>query len=118
MGIYHFNRGKDELIDLNLNEQQEKVSTFINNQLSANNLAIFIGSGCSTGAIPLMSTTMKKILEENDLVLYYVKIFLDSREIKEFVKYLEARENKITQETERKSIDIIKKIYTMKNLKI
>lgn len=109
MGIYHFNRGKDELIDLNLNEQQEKVSTFINNQLSANNLAIFIGSGCSTGAIPLMSTTMKKILEENDLVLYYVKIFLDSREIKEFVKYLEARENKITQETERKSIDIIKK---------
>ncbi|ELV2884385.1 SIR2 family protein, partial [Staphylococcus pseudintermedius] len=57
MVIYHLNENKDLLEDLNLNEKPKQISEFINRQLSANNLAIFIGSGCSTGAIPLMSTT-------------------------------------------------------------
>ena len=77
MEIYHLNKGKDVLKDLSLKEKQEQVSTFINKQLSANNLAIFIGSGCSTGAIPLMSTTMRNILEKNEDVLEYVKKFLN-----------------------------------------
>ncbi|MDP4448585.1 hypothetical protein [Staphylococcus hyicus] len=94
MKIYHFNKDKDVLKDLNLNEKPKQISEFINRQLSANNLAIFIGSGCSTGAIPLMSTTMRNILEEDEYVLEYVKKFLNSKEIKEFKKYLEELENK------------------------
>ncbi len=94
MVIYHLNENKDLLEDLNLNEKPKQISEFINRQLSANNLAIFIGSGCSTGAIPLMSTTMRNILEEDEYVLEYVKKFLNSKEIKEFKKYLEELENK------------------------
>ncbi|EHS73759.1 hypothetical protein IS160_1528, partial [Staphylococcus aureus subsp. aureus IS-160] len=52
MGIYHLNKDKDVLTDLKSNEKQEQVATFINKHLSANNLTIFIGSGCSTGAVP------------------------------------------------------------------
>ncbi|MGV3225034.1 hypothetical protein ACEE78_09725 [Staphylococcus hyicus] len=97
MKIYHFNKDKDVLKDLNLNEKPKQISEFINRQLSANNLAIFIGSGCSTGAIPLMSTTMRNILEEDEYVLEYVKKFLNSKEIKEFKKYLEELEKKKTR---------------------
>ncbi|MEB6570499.1 SIR2 family protein [Staphylococcus auricularis] len=100
MVIYHLNENKDLLEDLNLNEKPKQISEFINRQLSANNLAIFIGSGCSTGAIPLMSTTMRNILEEDEYVLKYVKKFLNSKEIKEFKKYLEELENKKKQDKE------------------
>lgn len=98
MGIYHLNKDKDVLTDLKSNEKQEQVATFINKHLSANNLTIFIGSGCSTGAVPLMSTTMKNILEENESVLNYVKKFLNSKGIKEFIKYVEEQERKNTRE--------------------
>ncbi|MFZ8385300.1 SIR2 family protein, partial [Staphylococcus aureus] len=75
--------------------------------LSANNLTIFIGSGCSTGAVPLMSTTMKNILEENESVLNYVKKFLNSKGIKEFIKYVEEQEQEKIQEKERKALHTI-----------
>ncbi|WP_239734613.1 SIR2 family protein [Mammaliicoccus sp. G-M28] len=107
MEFYHLNGDKDLLEGLNTKEKQEQVSTFINKQLSANNLAVFIGSGCSTGAIPLMSITMKSILEERDIVLQYVKNFLDLKEIKEFTNYLEARVTEKTQEKEIKTLDMI-----------
>lgn len=117
MGIYHLNKDKDVLKDLNLNEKQEQVSTFINKQLSANNLAIFIGSGCSTGAVPLMSTTMKNILEENESVLNYVEKFLNTRGIKEFIKYLEERENEKIQVKERRTLHTIKNQLYAENFK-
>lgn len=108
MEIYHLNKGKDVLKDLSLKEKQEQVSTFINKQLSANNLAIFIGSGCSTGAIPLMSTTMRNILEKNEDVLEYVKKFLNSKEIKEFKKYIDEQESGKIQDKEKKELHKIK----------
>lgn len=108
MEIYHLNKGKDVLKDLSLKEKQEQVSTFINKQLSANNLAIFIGSGCSTGAIPLMSTTMRNILEKNEDVLEYVKKFLNSKEIKEFKKYIDEQESGKIQDKEKKELRKIK----------
>lgn len=117
MEIYHLNKDKNVLKDLNLNEKQEQISTFINKQLSANNLAIFIGSGCSTGAIPLMSNTMRSILEENEKVLEYVKKFLNSKEIKEFKKYLEELENKKKQDKEINDLQIIKEQLDNKDFK-
>lgn len=108
MEIYHLNKGKDVLKDLSLKEKQEQVSTFINKQLSANNLAIFIGSGCSAGAIPLMSTTMRNILEKNEDVLEYVKKFLNSKEIKEFKKYIDEQESGKIQDKEKKELHKIK----------
>lgn len=104
MEIYHFNKDKDVLEDLSLKEKQEQVSTFINKQLSANNLAIFIGSGCSTGAIPLMSTTMRNILEKNKDVLKYVKKFLNSKKIKEFKNYIDKQDSEKKQYKEKKEL--------------
>ncbi|HDT9051910.1 TPA: SIR2 family protein, partial [Staphylococcus pseudintermedius] len=92
MTIYHFNRDKDELEGLNISEQHDRISTFINKQLSANNLVIFLGSGCSTNAVPLMSQTMRKILD-NNIVMNQVKKFLDSKEINEFVQFIESNRN-------------------------
>ncbi|MDO6573597.1 SIR2 family protein [Staphylococcus pasteuri_A] len=94
MTIYHINKEKDELEGLTLKEQHEKISTFINKQLSSNNLSIFIGSGCSTGAVPLMRETMEKILEKEQ-VLKQVKLFLDSKEISEFDRYVRNKDNEI-----------------------
>ncbi|MCG1191027.1 SIR2 family protein [Staphylococcus epidermidis] len=108
MEIYHFNKDKDVLEDLSLKEKQEQVSTFINKQLSANNLAIFIGSGCSTGAIPLMSTTMRNILEKNKDVLKYVKKFLNSKKIKEFKNYIDKQDSEKKQYKEKKELRKIK----------
>lgn len=65
MGIYHLNKDKDVLTDLKSNEKQEQVATFINKHLSANNLTIFIGSGCSTGAVPYL---LKSTLNLNIMV--------------------------------------------------
>ncbi|UXT62716.1 SIR2 family protein [Staphylococcus aureus] len=117
MEIYHFNENKDLLKDLNVNEKPKQISKFINRQLSANNLAIFIGSGCSTGAIPLMSTTMRNILEENESVLNYVKKVLNSKGIKEFIKYVEERENEKIQEKERKALHTIMDQLEAENFK-
>ena len=117
MGIYHLNKDKDVLTDLTSNEKKEQVATFINKHLSANNLTIFIGSGCSTGAVPLMSTTMKNILEENESVLNYVKKFLNSKGIKEFIKYVEERENEKIQEKERKALHTIMDQLEAENFK-
>ncbi|HDC5200897.1 TPA: SIR2 family protein [Staphylococcus aureus] len=117
MGIYHLNKDKDVLTDLKSNEKQEQVATFINKHLSANNLTIFIGSGCSTGAVPLMSTTMKNILEENESVLNYVKKFLNSKGIKEFIKYVEEQEQEKIQEKERKALHTIMDQLEAENFK-
>ncbi|REI10099.1 SIR2 family protein [Staphylococcus felis] len=92
MTIYHFNRDKDELEGLKISEQHDRISTFINKQLSANNLVLFLGSGCSTKAVPLMSQTMRKILD-NNIVMKQVKRFLDSKEINEFVQFIESNRN-------------------------
>ncbi|UVI82405.1 SIR2 family protein [Staphylococcus aureus] len=115
MEIYHLNKESDVLADLVLDKKQEQVSKFINKHLSANNLAIFIGSGCSTGAVPLMSTTMKNILEENNNVLYYVKKFLKFKEIKEFLNYID--ENSETQEKESNVLYKIKNQLKNRNFK-
>ena len=92
MAIYHMNSGMDQLKGLTLEEKHEKISTFINKQLSSNNLALFIGSGCSVGEIKLMSETMKKMLE-NEKVLSVVKRFLDIKNLNEFNNYVRNNKN-------------------------
>ncbi|MCJ0922454.1 SIR2 family protein [Mammaliicoccus sciuri] len=87
MAIYHMNSGIDQLEGLSLEEKHEKISTFINKQISSNNLALFIGSGCSVGAIQLMSVTMKEILKVEE-VFKVVQRFLDVKGLKEFNNYV------------------------------
>lgn len=73
MGIYHFYRGKDEIEKLDLEQKKTNISSFIKSQFSAENLVFFIGSGCSVPAIPLMSTTMRDIVNDRTEILDIIK---------------------------------------------
>ena len=51
--IYHYKNNKDILKGLDKNQQIIKLKEFINKYFVSKNLVIFIGSGCSSGAIRL-----------------------------------------------------------------
>ncbi len=73
--IYHYENNEDILEGLDENQQIIKLKEFINKHFVSKNLVIFIGSGCSSGAIPLMSKTMSNILEKHKNVYKKVKEF-------------------------------------------
>ncbi|WP_422428323.1 hypothetical protein [Staphylococcus sp. JADD-173] len=50
---------------------------------------------------------MKSILEESEKVFEYIEKFLSLKEIKEFIKYLEARVNEKIQDKDKEIIGII-----------
>lgn len=81
MSIYHFYQGKNENENLEPEQQKYNISSFITDQFSAENLVIFIGSGCSVPAIPLMSQTMKYIIKNNADVLPVIKDFINRKNI-------------------------------------
>ena len=61
--LYHFQSTSDNIQDIKETQEQiHQIGIFLKESLRAKNLAIFIGSGCSTPDIPMMGVTMKKIL--------------------------------------------------------
>lgn len=79
------------------------------------NLVIFVGSGCSSGAIPLMSKTMSDIIENNKDVYEKVKEFINAKELAYLIRNLKLcnkwlEENKKDNENEIKIInDVLEK---------
>lgn len=93
--LYHFQGDKNTLEnDDSIKNQKQQISSFIKREIlnKNKNLNIFIGSGCSTPAIPLMGTTLKSILnkEENEDIkqefISYLNIDEEHKEI--FEKHL------------------------------
>ena len=95
--LYHKFKGQDLNEDLNLKQQKQQISKFIKRSVQSKNLAIFLGSGCSVPAIPLMSKTMGEILEDKK-ILETVKSFLDGKEVEVFKKYLENRKSCVEED--------------------
>ncbi|MDG4971264.1 SIR2 family protein [Lactococcus lactis] len=94
--LYHFQGDKNTLEnDDSIKNQKQQISSFIKREIlnKNKNLNIFIGSGCSTPAIPLMGTTLKSILnkEENEDIkqefISYLNIDEEHKEI--FEKHLD-----------------------------
>lgn len=102
--LYHKFKGQDLNEDLNLEKQKQRISAFIEQSLQSKNLAIFLGSGCSVPAIPLMSKTMGKILKDNK-ILNTVKSFLDGKKVEVFKEYLKDRKSSEKEEEEKDKID-------------
>ena len=79
--LYHYKNGINEFEQNDFEQQKKSLSVFINKQFVSRNLVVFIGSGCSSEDIPLMSTTMRKILNEYDVVYKKVRQFLNSKNL-------------------------------------
>ena len=95
--IYHF-QGSQNILELE-NEfdlQRKEIEQFIKREIFSKNrnLNIFIGSGCSIPAVPLMGTTMKKILNDIEHIaikeefIIFLKITDDHKRI--FDKHLDS----------------------------
>lgn len=113
--IYHYVSNDNILRDLTEEQQIKSLSTFINKQFLSKNLVIFVGSGCSSGAIPLMSKTMSDIIENNKDVYEKVKEFINAKELAYLIRNLKLcnkwlEENKKDNENEIKIInDVLEK---------
>ena len=113
--IYHYENNKNIFKGLDENQQIIKLKEFVNKYFVSKNLVIFIGSGCSSGAIPLMSKTMSDILENNKNVYEKVKEFLNIKDLSYLIRNLELckkwlEKNKKDNEIEIKIInDILEK---------
>lgn len=95
--LYHFQGSQNILETENEFELQRKeISQFMNREvLNKNkNLNIFIGSGCSTPAVPLMTATMKEILndyEHPDIKKEFITFLkLAGEHVEIFDKYLDS----------------------------
>lgn len=63
--LYHYQGINDNIDTIDeLDNQIREIGNFLKESLQANNLAFFIGSGCSTPAIPMMGATMHEILSK------------------------------------------------------
>ena len=88
--IYHYENGKDTLDGLNEEQQKKLLNEFINKRFISKNLVFFIGSGCSSGAIELMSKTMSNIIKNEDDVYKKVIEFLNLKSIDYLISNLES----------------------------
>lgn len=85
--LYHFQSTSDNIKDIEeIDEQIHQIGIFLKESLRAKNLAIFIGSGCSTPEIPMMGVTMTKILSkpENTDILEIVQKYIGANETENF----------------------------------
>lgn len=85
--LYHFQSTSDNIKDIkDIDEQIHQIGFFLKESLRAKNLAIFIGSGCSTPEIPMMGVTMTKILShpENTDILEIVQKYIGANETENF----------------------------------
>lgn len=108
--IYHYENNKDILEGLDENQQINKLKEFINKHFVSKNLVIFIGSGCSSGAIPLMSKTMSDILEKHKNIYEKVKEFINCKDWDYLTKSLESCKNWLTKDESKKVDDLLKEI--------
>lgn len=70
--LYHFQSTSDNIQDIKETQEQiHQIGIFLKESLRAKNLAIFIGSGCSTPDIPMMVMTMKQILSKPENTGYF-----------------------------------------------
>lgn len=88
--IYHYENGKDTLDGLNEEQQKKLLNEFINKRFISKNLVFFIGSGCSSGAIELMSKTMSNIIKNEDDVYKKVIGFLNLKSMDYLISNLES----------------------------
>ncbi|QGS36305.1 hypothetical protein FOB80_01775 [Aerococcus viridans] len=85
--LYHFQSTSDNIKDIEeIDEQIHQIGIFLKESLRVKNLAIFIGSGCSTPEIPMMGVTMTKILSkpENTDILEIVRKYIGANETENF----------------------------------
>ncbi|MFK4925266.1 SIR2 family protein [Lactococcus garvieae] len=95
--LYHFQGKKNTLADIKkIDEQKLSISSFVKQAIKTSNLVIFYGSGCSVEAIPMMSQTMKKILQNVDntdvkemFVTYQSKTRASDGDIEGFLNWLQ-----------------------------
>lgn len=86
--LYHFQGSNNHLKDFeNIEEKITQIGTFLKSSIRAKNLSVFIGSGCSTPATPMMGTTMKEITskKENDDIVKKIKEYTGEEKIDNFV---------------------------------
>lgn len=108
--IYHYENNEDILEGLDENQQIIKLKEFINKHFVSKNLVIFIGSGCSSGAIPLMSKTMSDILEKHKNVYKKVKEFINAKDLDYLTKGLQSCKKWLTDDESKKVDDLLKEI--------
>ena len=112
--IYHYENNEDILEGLDENQQIIKLKEFINKHFVSKNLVIFIGSGCSSGAIPLMSKTMSDILEKHKNVYKKVKEFINAKDLDYLTKGLQSCKKWLTDD-ESKKVDVLLKEIKSRN---
>lgn len=86
--LYHFQGIDNHLMGIeNVEEQINQIGTFLKSSIRARNLSVFIGSGCSTPATPMMGTTMKEITlkKENDDIVKKIREYTGEEKIDNFV---------------------------------
>lgn len=86
--LYHFQGIDNHLMGIeNVEEQINQIGTFLKSSIRARNLSVFIGSGCSTPATPMMGTTMKEITlkKENDDIVKKIREYTGEEKIDKFV---------------------------------
>lgn len=65
---YHLNQGSNVLENLEEDTAKQKISLFLKEILrKKENLSIFIGSGCSSGCVPMMGQTIRKLRTDSDI---------------------------------------------------
>lgn len=62
--LYYLRSEKDVVEDMSFKEAVTKVKTFLRTQLKSPNLNVFLGSGCSLQAIPLMGNTFEELKKD------------------------------------------------------
>ena len=110
--IYHYKNNVNILEGLDENQQIIKLKEFINKYFVSENLVIFIGSGCSSGAIPLMSKTMSDILDSHKNVYEKVKEFINCKDLYYLTKSLESYKNWTGEDKNKNTLadELLKKI--------
>src|SRR5690625_4107851 len=85
--LYYLRSGENIVEDINFKEANSRVKNFLRNHFKSPNLNIFLGSGCSLRAIPLMGDTFKDLKDkENWLELGEFKG--DSKNIEGYLDWL------------------------------
>lgn len=106
--LFHINNGEDILAEeKDFEKNKQKISEFINRQIKNPHLNIFIGSGASIGAVPLMSKTMKDILKEHSDIKDEFCTYLDFSKPKHrecFEKFLSGSSEIVYSSEEKKII--------------
>jgi hypothetical protein len=115
--LYHYQGNTNLHEEVNeLKEQKKLIATFLKKSLRSNNLALFIGSGCSTPAVPMMGKTMGEILEKNNNkdILKKVKEYTGNDDVSNFSDiegFLNWLQNGIYFEKKNQRKNVLEKLF-------